>query len=141
MEAERTRHDGWDPSLATGVAVIDEQHREYFARVNRLLSASVGGASRSEVLDVFDFMSAYVTEHFGTEQSLMGQHAYPYRTSHLGQHDWFRKEIEQMRGRLAGVEACDGTVALNALLIDWFRNHIANVDRKLTDHLKSKGVS
>ena len=131
---------GWDPSLATGIRIIDDQHKEYFVRVGRLLSCSLEGSQPGDCLEIFDFMSRYVVLHFGTEEELMDRHAYNHGGPHKAQHAWFRDELADLRAKLER-EPGGSRVALNSLLIDWFRNHISRVDLKLSEFLKAQGVA
>ena len=54
----------WNEELATGVLEIDNQHKEIFARINRLLEASSQGKGKQEVGRMIDFLGDYVISHF-----------------------------------------------------------------------------
>ena len=131
---------GWDQSLATGIQIIDEQHKEYFVRVGRLLNLSLEGSRPEDCLEIFDFMSRYVVLHFGTEEELMDRYAFTHQGTHKAQHAWFRDELVKLRTNLER-QPGGSRVALTSLLVDWFRNHISRVDQKLSEFLKAKGVA
>ena len=46
----------WTKDLETGVALIDEQHKELFDRVNKLLAASSQGRGKEEVGSLLGFL-------------------------------------------------------------------------------------
>jgi len=78
----------WTPALAVGHAVIDAQHQELFRRLEALLTAMMKG-DKGEVGRLFDFLGAYVVEHFGAEEKLMKERAYPDYAVHKSAHERF----------------------------------------------------
>jgi hemerythrin len=126
----------WDPSLAVGIAEIDAQHRELFARIGALLDAIQSGTSRDEVGKTLDYLSRYAVEHFSAEEKIMRDRQYPGREAHEAEHRQFQED-------LAGLEADlvrDGPTALlvvrvNARVAMWFRDHIYRTDKALAAFL------
>jgi hemerythrin len=126
----------WTDDLSVGVEAIDEQHKEIFRRVNKLMSAARGGAGRVEVGATLEFLSEYVIEHFTAEESLMRDAAYPERGAHHAQHEAFKKDAAKLKAAFDGSGA---TVSLvidaNRRLCDWLTNHIRKSDRALAAYL------
>ena len=58
----------WNQSLATGIAEIDEQHKELFNRTNRLLSGMEENRDADQLRELFLFLDQYVVRHFGDEE-------------------------------------------------------------------------
>ena len=50
----------WSDTYATGIEQIDNQHKELFKAVDRLLSACNGGKGKEEVGKLMDFLKDYV---------------------------------------------------------------------------------
>ena len=122
----------WTPALAVGVAHIDDEHRELFARVNQLLDAMQQSRAKEQLVPMAGFLKDYVSVHFGGEAALMQRHRYPEAQHHLAQHAFFVSEFRALADELdkAGPTALL-TIKLNKLLCDWLRQHVASTDKKL----------
>jgi len=125
----------WTPALAVGHAVIDGQHQELFRRLEALLAAMLKG-DKAEIFKLFDFLGAYVVEHFGAEERLMQQHGYPDFPTHKAAHERFVADFTALK------KALDGGAGGAALSIkvqnwcgDWLKAHIAGTDQALASFL------
>lgn len=132
----------WTPKLAVGVEQIDEEHRELFGRVNRLLEAMAQAKARDEVRPLLAFLDDYVSAHFGGEQRLMQQHRYPDAAEHLSQHAYFVTEFKALAAEVRqGGPTALLTIKLNKLLCDWLRDHVASTDKRLGEYLRTVGTT
>lgn len=126
----------WNQSLSVGVEQIDAQHRELFARVNKLLEATSQGKGRNEVGSTIDFLADYVVSHFASEERLMSQHSYPEYGAHKAQHDRFMQEFHALKDKF---EAEGVTTVLivqvQRKVCDWLVNHVSKVDKALGSFL------
>ena len=77
--------------LETGNAKIDSQHKELFDAMNKLEAACSQGKGRVEVEKTLQFLSDYITKHFGDEETLQRQSGYPDFMKHKGFHETFKK--------------------------------------------------
>jgi hemerythrin len=129
----------WTENLATGVATIDDQHKEIFKIVNELLDACSKGKGRGEVGKVIKFLDDYVIKHFEIEESYMDKHAYPDYSKHKSQHMQFKKNLTDLKDEIQskGI-GVDILIETNHLVVDWLVNHISKVDRQLGAFLKTK---
>ncbi|MCD6282245.1 hemerythrin family protein [bacterium] len=127
----------WSEDLSVGVELIDEQHKEMFNRINRLLRAigEIGGAE--QVVATADFLQEYVVKHFAAEEEQMVLHGYPGLASHKEHHEYFRGQVEDLRQRLAE-HGPDEKLLIEAqeLLVNYLRDHILQVDMLLGRFLK-----
>ena len=132
----------WTQKLATGVTRIDDEHRELFDRVNRLLDAMQAARGREEIAPLVGFLSDYVKVHFGGEERLMDAHRYPQATAHRQQHAYFVGQFKEMVGEIerTGPTALL-TIKLNKLLCDWLREHVASTDKAFGGFLQTAGVA
>ena len=131
----------WSNGLSVGVKIIDSQHQEMIARINRLLDAMKSGKGDAEVVGALKFLEAYVIVHFAAEEELMKENDYPAMQTHITEHDYFRKEAAQLQKQFdEGVEAGLLFNSMRKLLVTWFLHHIDNVDRSLGRYLKTHGV-
>jgi hemerythrin len=130
----------WTPALAVGHAVIDGQHQELFRRLEALLNAMMKG-DKAEVGRLFDFLGAYVVEHFGAEERLMQQHAYPDYATHKAAHERFVADYLALKKSLdaAGGGGAALTIKVQNWCGDWLKAHIAGTDPLLATFLGQKG--
>lgn len=127
---------GWDEAkLATGVTVIDEQHRLLIAMIAKLRQMCEGGHDAENLQRVFRFVRHYASSHFTHEEMLMEQRRCPVREANRVAHQDFLKRFETLSEHLddtanvrrMGVDLC-------SLLQEWFVNHICTVDMSLRTH-------
>jgi hemerythrin len=129
----------FDRSLETGDAEIDEQHRELFDRLDRLLAASRERRTREEVARMVSFLGDYVVHHFTAEDRMMTLTNYPEADPHRAEHARFVREF----GALSLEFESEGPTTVFIVRIvnrvtSWLRQHIYRTDRMLVEHLKSR---
>ena len=130
----------WNENLASGSSDIDSQHKELFARINKLLATFENGSlDRKEFTDIVQFLTDYVVFHFGNEEGYMAKFGYSSTSQHKAQHEQFVKSFGRLRDRMmvGGInpELAEET---KQLLVDWLINHIKYSDRALGMFLKLK---
>jgi len=129
-----------DKHLLTGMALIDEQHRQYGRFVNAFLKVcqTQDRVAEGSLQKAFTFLHNYAREHLHQEEALMETYDYPAREVHLERHRFFSAWIEQTASHLsAGPTSLDQLMKIHYMLIEWFQMHIRSEDRRLTDHLKA----
>lgn len=132
----------WSETLASGSAEIDNQHKELFARINRLLAAQKDGrAGLEEMGRIVQYLTDYVVFHFGNEEKLMDRYGYSSSSGHKAQHAQFVRVFQRLKDRIF---AEGFTPALQQetrdLVVDWLLNHIKYSDRALGTFLRLKNV-
>jgi hemerythrin len=129
----------WSPRLAVGVESIDTQHRELFARVNRLLGAMAARDSAAELERLVRFLEDYVRTHFGDEERLMRQHAYPGLEHHRRLHASFTDDLQRAAGELARTGPTSAlSIRLNDRACGWLMAHVAGADRAFAGFLAGR---
>jgi hemerythrin len=127
----------WTPKLSVEVSWIDEEHKELFDRVNKLLVATQALRGRQEIAPVLEFLADYVGSHFANEQQLMQRMGYPEIDGHLEEHAHFIEAYRELAAEvLQNGPSTMVTVKLNRLLVDWLRQHVSTSDRRLGAFLK-----
>jgi len=127
----------WDPRLAIGHPIIDEQHQELFRRVGSLLAAMHANRGKEEVGALIRFLEEYVKVHFTAEERFMSAHGYPQRDAHAALHLQFEKTFSGLKGDLVESGASSVlAVKVNHVVCDWLRQHIGHADRALGAFLK-----
>lgn len=128
----------WDPSLETGHALVDEQHRSLFGLVAEVSDVSLT-LDQVATASALQRLSDYVLVHFGAEEALMRQHGYPeeHAAEHAAEHraltDRTRELVLAFR-----TDAAAAAVELASFLIEWLTHHIEESDRKLVRFLQAE---
>ncbi|OIQ51700.1 Methyl-accepting chemotaxis protein III [Pseudodesulfovibrio hydrargyri] len=125
----------WDDSIATGIEIIDDQHKELIALINRLNSAMQQGQGKAVLGEILEEVGRYATYHFGQEEALFDKYGYPEVEDHkavhrdlLGQANSF---IERFQSGQTGMSH-----DLFFFLKDWLVDHIKGVDYRYIPFLK-----
>ncbi|MGD9020251.1 MAG: bacteriohemerythrin [Lysobacterales bacterium] len=130
----------WDTSLETGIEVVDEQHRRYFVLLNNYLEHAAehpaDGDQFFDLLEKFDFLRQYAKEHFSTEESLMQETRFPGYEAHRWEHRYFEHHVGELHEQLkAGGFSPQLAHDLNYYIVEWFVEHIRQVDTELVEFL------
>lgn len=128
----------WTPKLAVGVAVIDDQHKEWMKRVSDLSGAIAANRGVDHVSKTLSFLVDYTDFHFSTEEALMREKAYPGMAEHLKQHTELRQTLADLV-RDFGEEGATHELArfTNTFLVNWLTEHIRTMDIKVGAFLKA----
>lgn len=122
-------------NLETGNAVIDNEHRELFQAVNRLLDSCNKGEGLAAVEPAMEFLLQYVDKHFAHEEELQENSNYPNMAVHKDFHEKYKIQLKQIAADMkASGSPMSVMVKLNshiAVLI----NHIRLDDKKLSTFL------
>jgi hemerythrin len=131
----------WDDSLAVGVERIDQQHRELFEAINRLLDAMKERRGKEEAGRCLSFLADYVERHFGEEEQLMARRAYPARDAHLAQHAAFRASFKDLAVDLVrDGPSSELAVRVQTQVGEWLRKHIRTIDVQLGRFLQQPAL-
>jgi hemerythrin len=129
----------WTDALSVKIGTIDEQHKKLILLINELDVAMRAGKGKDILGKILNELVAYVGTHFGTEEKLFAQHAYPDTAVHKMEHgDFVRKVGEFKKGFESGKLGL--TIELMNFLSDWLRKHIMGTDQKYGPFLVEKGV-
>ncbi len=131
----------WSDSLSVGVAEIDEEHRQFVARVNELNQAIVECRDKATVERLLDLMLMEATHHFWHEQRLLAQWQYPQRAAHAAKHAQLTEQFERVmkefeRADVSFTWALKG-LHIKQLLVD----HLLKEDMKFRDFLQKRRIS
>jgi hemerythrin len=125
----------WTSELSVGVVEIDEQHRELFLRINRLMGALDDRTAAAEVRTLFSFLDSYIVEHFGTEARYMDDYAvYGYADAehHKSEHAAFIRDFAEFRADIEAAEPDHRFITeFRAWMKNWWLLHIRKVDTGL----------
>jgi hemerythrin len=131
---------GWDPTLETGDAVVDQQHRDVISLINEV--EALESDDTATLLGIVERLVSHIDIHFVTEEDLMRRGGYPREAFETHQ-----KEHTMLKARAASAAlgfrgSWDTTRGpFVDFLSVWLLDHIENQDRKMIDFMRRKGDS
>ncbi|MGN0359762.1 MAG: bacteriohemerythrin [Hominisplanchenecus sp.] len=128
----------FDKSLETGNTLIDTQHQELIARVNKLSESCDTSVEKNVAVQTLDFLMDYTEFHFRAEEKLQEENGYPQLEAHKAQHAQFEKSVDELRQMLEEEEGpTDAFVAaVNKNIVEWLLNHIQVCDKKVAEFIR-----
>ncbi len=119
----------WPGNLATGHALIDDQHGYLIGIVDRLASAAERGDGEDSVRQVLCDLLDYASAHFSHEEALMDRSRHPDADGHWIAHSALLDAVSRLvldfeTGRPNSTEPM-------ALLQRWLSDHIGRLDKAL----------
>lgn len=129
----------FDESLKTGNELIDSQHQELIARVNKLTDALATTKEKNVAVQTLDFLMDYTEFHFSAEEKLQEEKGYPEFEAHKALHKSFVQAVDDLRSMLEEEEGpTDAFVAaVNKNVVDWLKEHIQGCDRKVAEFVNA----
>ncbi|MBK8792320.1 MAG: hemerythrin family protein [Holophaga sp.] len=128
----------WQESYATGIQIIDDQHRQLFQTINELFDLIQTDAALPQILGNLDFLLAYAVNHFQTEESFMAESGYPDLSEHHDEHRRLVERIHTIRARFSTPEP-PTPLELSRMVSEWTSHHIGEVDMGYASFLKRRG--
>jgi methyl-accepting chemotaxis protein len=128
----------WSDALATGHTVIDEQHKQLFTAVNRLLEACNQGEGKTEFKKSLKFLNDYTKFHFDNEEAIQREYEYPDYLNHHKYHEQFKADVRDLSMRILKQGVQDAFIAeVREKVGVWLITHIQVQDMKLAIHIKA----
>jgi hemerythrin len=125
----------WSPALSTGLEWQDDEHKELILRINKLLDAMRRNAAKQTLEELFGFLSNYVIEHFGHEETMMLKKRFPGYQTHKQAHSAFIVQFKDLKKTFDKEGASAGlTMQVQGWLGDWLLRHIGQVDKAMAVH-------
>lgn len=126
--------------LHIGIHELDDQHRAFYAEINRLHDA-MKAHELERIVPIADYLDRYASEHFATEERLMIEAGYPGFPTHLAHHAAFRQDLSRWRSRLSkDGPSASVVVELSSWLTGWLRDHIRKVDAEMAKFLRARAL-
>lgn len=131
----------WGPDYKLDHAVIDEQHRELFAVVNRFNKDIRTAESGADIEQLTAFLNRYIDIHFSTEEQEMRRHRYPLLPLQQAQHLRFKRDFGYLQQELQEKFLTQRNFMLfkiQLLLVDWLANHTMKLDKHFGLYLAAR---
>jgi len=129
----------WYDNYATGIEIIDEQHKQIFNGFNEFYKELNLGHFNKDVIDKFiEILDSYTTIHFDTEEKIMREEHYPKYEEHKKRHDFFKSMYGEIKENNFFRNSAGHLFALQLATVsgEWWESHIVTDDRELSDFLK-----
>lgn len=128
----------WTDDLATGNAMIDQEHKKLIEMIGTLLDACSRGEGRDEVVRTISFLDKYTIEHFSHEEALQKKYQYPDMENHLRYHREFRQTVQRLTEQAKREGATVALLAeINRGIALWFTSHIRQQDKRVAQHIQA----
>lgn len=124
----------WNDNYATGIAKIDEQHKELFRQIDILMDRK----QADRIPSTLEFLGNYVVRHFNDEQVMHTISKYPKAEGHKKLHAAFMQQYRDMKRQYE--ESGDKLLIImkiNKVCIDWLKEHIMGQDKDFAIYYKS----
>jgi len=127
----------WIASLETGFDDVDNQHKELFEKLGAFLDAYEKREDEKVVLDLFEFLTHYVQEHFQSEEKYMKKYHYPGMSEHIKEHNKLLEVVRLFKVRYKQEGFTDHFMGeVKKVMTDWLLDHIVKTDMELGRYLQ-----
>ncbi len=128
----------WTPNLSVGVAQIDNQHKIWFEKAEKLFEAEKNRQAQSYIGEMLNFLEDYTKQHFADEERYMLSISYPDYAAQKRAHTAFIEQLAKLKSDFKSTGG-DFLVILNAnkLVIGWLTQHISSMDKKIGEYAKN----
>ena len=124
-------------NMETGVAKVDEQHRELINKINELITMGYQAFSKEETEKMIDLLGEYVVQHFADEEELQVQCDYPKYERHKKQHQDFVDDfLERKKEFHEKGTSSKFTLDLIVAVSNWIIKHIQGADVEFSRYYK-----
>lgn len=127
----------WEDNFSVGIDLFDQQHKELFAIINRLVEGIKDKKASDTLAGIFERLVNYTATHFADEERAMRVSKYPGYEEHRQEHEDLRNKVMEFYTDFkAGRNFL--TLDLLGFLVGWLKVHIAQSDRRYGPYLKRK---
>jgi methyl-accepting chemotaxis protein/hemerythrin len=129
----------WDEKYSVGIQSIDNQHKEIFGILNKLLEAMKMGYGNDVTTQIIQELERYAVIHFQKEEFFFQRFKYQSSTEHIAEHQYFIKKIAILKPDLKSGKMTL-TIDLLNFLKDWIEHHILIVDKQYSECFRQNGL-
>lgn len=119
----------FEAEFKLGIEAMDNEHIKLVDMLNQVHSL-IGDGRKNEACAYFSqTLSAYVNEHFASEEKFMESFGFPALDDHKKIHEIFKKSFQEL---MPLIESYDEAAFRKALTdaFTWIISHIGRTDRK-----------
>jgi hemerythrin len=122
----------WEPSMATGIARIDDQHRTLVDTLNYVTHTLASDMTPGDLQSILDWLGNYADSHFLFEEACMDRYRCPRAAENRAAHKQFRDLFQEVREQQAqGIDTRELGILIEQRLSNWLLDHLCGVDSAL----------
>ncbi|GAA6171143.1 bacteriohemerythrin [Colwellia sp. KU-HH00111] len=121
----------WKKQYYIGLDLIDSEHSNLFACINKLVIAQ--HFEQSIILSLADEVISYAEFHFLSETNFMRILNYPKLKEHMAYHNELTQELWQRRDKLT--ESTSNLQKFIEFIVTWFVEHTQTIDREFAAYV------
>jgi len=126
----------WQEKYETGNTQVDEEHKEIFKLVQKVIDATFEDRGK-KIETIIDFLAGYTIKHFEHEERLMLESSYPDINIHKKQHADFLDEVVKLKAKVAlENNSAANNVAINKVIVNWLTSHVLGSDMVMAAHYR-----
>jgi hemerythrin-like metal-binding protein len=112
----------------TGISKIDEQHKQLFFILNKLITAMKFKVSNNVLEQVLKELTNYIDYHFNEEETLFKKYKYRNTDIHVNQHKYYIEKINYFNNKFQENKTIGLSIEILGFLTNWLKHHILELD-------------
>lgn len=129
----------WDEKYSVGITSIDNQHKELFMHLNKLLEAMKQGQANDVINQIILKVERYAVNHFQKEEYFFKRFNFQGSAEHIREHQNFTNKIVSLKSDLESGKITM-TFELLSFLKEWIDHHILVVDKQYSECFRQNGL-
>lgn len=130
----------WNTRYNTGIHIIDEQHQELFATVDRLRKSVQAGAAPEEIEALLSDLIQCSERHFAAEEGFMAKFGYTDLTQHVAEHVSMLTSLHELHTKFR--ESPHALALMVPTFMEgWLKHHICDGDFGFVTFLKARNLA
>lgn len=132
----------WDEkSMSSGVATVDEQHKELINMLNAFMAATASGKGKEDLGKMIKYLGDYAVRHFAHEEQVMDAHKCPLASQNKAAHAAFLKDFTALTAKFnAEGPSLSFVMEVQQKVLTWLNGHIRGCDAKLRQCATTKAA-
>ena len=129
----------WNDRFATGIPIVDEQHRTLIGIINDLNDGLGNGQSMEQFVRTLGTLLENTVQHFATEENFMALHRFGGLEGHRLEHRLLLEEVGALQAQVGLPSIALRPQDIPRFLGDWLGHHIQEHDFEYVRFLKANG--
>ncbi len=129
----------WDEKYSVGVQSIDNQHKEIFGHLKKLLEAMKKGQADTVTYQIILGLEQYACIHFQKEEFFFHRFNFSGAAEHIKEHQLFIEKVALIKEEIKSGKMVP-TFTLLTFLKDWIEHHILVVDKQYSKCFQENGL-
>jgi len=130
----------WRQAYATGIRMIDDDHKMLFSIVNNLVDEvnEETASDPRQIGSLLEALTEYIDSHFSREELFLEQYGYPRLNEHRDGHDALRHQIDSISNDYQTTPDSIDLEKVCIFLTGWLSEHILKSDMDYVPYLNGE---